>query len=69
MTDPERDLRSRPTVIRPFVLACATRNAKLAGSGINCLQRLIVTKALPNACLKDVLAALRDCSSLGTFSK
>lgn len=68
ITDPERDLRNRPSVIQPLVIACRSRNAKVAGSGINCLQRLVVTKALPKACLKDVLGAFRDCSSLGKLS-
>ena len=68
-TDPKRDLRNRPSVIQPLVLACRNRNAKVAGSGINCLQRLIVTNALPKACLEDVLGAFRDCSSLSTFSE
>ena len=64
-TDLERDLRCRPHFIRPFLLACNTRNPKIAGSAIVCLQRLIVTKGLPKESLGDALEAFRESSSLG----
>lgn len=57
-------MRCRPNFARPFLLACGTRNPKYAGSGIICLQRLIVSKALPDELLEGVLEALRECSSL-----
>lgn len=60
-----RDLRARPGFVRPFVVACATRNAKFATSAIVCLLRLIVTQALAKETLSDVLDALRECSTLG----
>lgn len=62
-----RDLKHRPFFVKPFLLACATRNPKLAGSGIICLQRLIVSSAFPNECLEELLEAFRECSSLGVF--
>ena len=60
-----RDLKSRPLFVKPFLLACSTRNPKFSGSAVACLQRLIVANALPTDTLSDVLNALRDSSSLG----
>lgn len=65
MADLERDLTRRPNFVRPFLLACATRNLKYAGTAISCLQRLVVTNGLAQETLKDVLDVLRECSSLG----
>ena len=50
--------------VKPFLLACGTRNPKFAGNAIACLQRLIVANALPQETLGDVLGALRECSTL-----
>ncbi len=50
--------------MKPFLLACSTRNAKFAGSGIIGLQRLVVSNALPKETLPEVLEAFRDCSNL-----
>ena len=61
----ERDLRRRPTIVKPFLIACGTRNSKLAGNAIVCLQRLVVCNGLPREALKDVLGALRDAGSIG----
>ena len=63
--DFERDLKSRPHFVRPFLLACNTRNPKIAGTAIVCLQRLVVTKGLRKESLWDALEAFRECSSLG----
>ena len=63
-SDPSRDLRCRPGFIRPFLLACSTRNPKFAGNAVVCLQRLIIGKGLPEDSLGDVLEALRECSTL-----
>lgn len=60
-----RDLKLRPNFVRPLLIACATRNPKYAGIGIASLQRLIASNGLPQETLKDVLAVLRECSSLG----
>ncbi|KAG8525599.1 uncharacterized protein KY384_009243 [Bacidia gigantensis] len=57
-------LRCRPAFVKPFLIACGTRNAKYAGNAAACLQRLIVTDALSRETLGDVVEALRDCSSL-----
>lgn len=54
--------------MRPFLLACGTRNAKYAGNAIICLQRLVVSNGLPKETLKEVLEAFRECSSLGMLS-
>lgn len=59
------DLRRRPHVVQPLVLACKTKNAKLALPGITCLQRLIVAGGIAETTLPDVLDALQECSSAG----
>lgn len=50
--------------MRPFLLACSTRNPKFAGSGIVGLQRLVVANALPKETLTEVLEAFRECATL-----
>ena len=65
VADLGRDLKRRPIFVRPFLLACASRNPKYAGTSIVCLQRLVVSNGLAHETLKDVLDVLRDCSSLG----
>ena len=64
MADLERDLKSRPGFVKPFLLACGTRNPKFAGSGVVGLQRLVVSNALPKETLREVLEAFRECSTL-----
>ncbi|KAH9844609.1 C-terminal region of Mon2 protein [Teratosphaeria destructans] len=59
------DLRSRPAFIDPFLIACETRNTKFAGSGVVCLQRLVISKGLPKQRLKDALDAFNACTELG----
>ncbi|KAJ5929460.1 hypothetical protein N7454_006410 [Penicillium verhagenii] len=58
------DLVRKPNFVEPFVIACHTRHAKLAGIGVICLQRLIASRALPSNRLKDVLAGLRETTNL-----
>ncbi|KAJ5814991.1 hypothetical protein N7474_006768 [Penicillium riverlandense] len=58
------DLARRPTFVDPFIIACHTRHAKLAGIGVICLQRLIASRSLPSARLKDVLEGLKDTTNL-----
>ncbi|KAJ5324518.1 hypothetical protein N7476_003118 [Penicillium atrosanguineum] len=58
------DLVRKPTFVEPFIIACHTRHAKLAGIGVICLQRLIASRSLPSQRLKDVLAGLRETTSL-----
>ena len=50
--------------MRPYLLSCASKNPKLAGTSISSLQRLIVASALAKETLKDVLDVLRDCTGL-----
>ena len=50
--------------MRPFLLSCASKNAKFAGTSIACLQRLVVCRGLATETLKDTLDVLRDCSGL-----
>ncbi|KAF2657532.1 hypothetical protein K491DRAFT_714379 [Lophiostoma macrostomum CBS 122681] len=58
------DLSRRPHFISPFLIACGTHNAKYAFTGIACLQRLSVSRALPRERLTEVLEALRESVSL-----
>ncbi|KAJ5679437.1 hypothetical protein N7462_007681 [Penicillium macrosclerotiorum] len=58
------DLVRKPTFVEPFIIACHTRHAKLAGIGVICLQRLIASQSLPSHRLKDVLAGLRETTNL-----
>ncbi|KAJ6014627.1 hypothetical protein N7540_009218 [Penicillium herquei] len=58
------DLVRKPTFVEPFIIACHTRHAKLAGIGVICLQRLIASRALPSFRLKDVLTGLRETTNL-----
>lgn len=54
------DLARRPHFVDPFVLACQSRNAKLAGSATACLQRLVASRAVAKERLEDVLNGYRD---------
>ncbi|KAL6717821.1 Endocytosis and vacuole integrity protein [Lecanora helva] len=58
------DLRSRSLFVKPFLLACSSRNPKFAGNGINGLQRLVVSNALPKDTLAEVLEAFQECTTL-----
>ncbi|KAI1616050.1 hypothetical protein EDD36DRAFT_121843 [Exophiala viscosa] len=59
------DLLRRPQFIDPFVLACKSKNAKLAISGTSCLQRLTASKAIARARLRELLDALHDAVASG----
>lgn len=59
------DLSRRPTFIEPFLIACGTRNVRFAGSGVSCLQRLVISRGLPKARLQDALDAFNACTDLG----
>ncbi|KAK5137373.1 hypothetical protein LTR08_008951 [Meristemomyces frigidus] len=63
------DLSRRPAFIEPFLIACETRNAKFAGSGVVCLQRLVISKGLPKTRLQDALDAFNACTGLGLDSQ
>ncbi|OGE48201.1 hypothetical protein PENARI_c031G07608 [Penicillium arizonense] len=58
------DLVRKPKFVEPFIIACHTKHAKLAGIGVICLQRLIASRSLPSSRLKDVLGGLRETTSL-----
>ncbi|KAJ0420134.1 hypothetical protein BJY00DRAFT_313350 [Aspergillus carlsbadensis] len=58
------DLVRKPRFVNPFILACHSRHAKLAGIGVVCLQRLVASKSLPSERLKDVLGGLKDITTL-----
>lgn len=59
------ELSQRINFVNPFIIACGTKNAKFTGIAIVCLQRLIVSKALPRSKLSPVLEALREATSAG----
>ncbi|KAH0544969.1 hypothetical protein FGG08_000895 [Glutinoglossum americanum] len=59
------DLSQRPNFLDPFLIACGTRNTKFTGIAVVCLQRLIVSRGLSKARLKEVLEAFREATSLG----
>ncbi|KAL1881341.1 Endocytosis and vacuole integrity protein [Diaporthe australafricana] len=60
-----RELSQKINFVNPFIIACGTKNAKFTGIAIVCLQRLIVSKALPRSKLSPVLEALREATSAG----
>ncbi|KAH8902090.1 endosomal peripheral membrane protein [Coniochaeta sp. PMI_546] len=59
------DLSQKLTFVNPFIIACGTKNAKFTGIAIVCLQRLIVSGALPRSRLSQVLEALQQATSAG----
>lgn len=59
------DLSQRPNFITPFLIACSSKNAKYTGNAIVCLQRLVVSRALPKSRLREVLEAFREATSAG----
>lgn len=59
------DLSRRPDFVEPFLLACATRTPKLAGTGVTCLQRLVVSQGLPKSRLGEAVEAFHACTDLG----
>lgn len=59
------DLSRRPAFPEPFLIACQTRNARFASSGVVCLQRLVISRSLARARLGEALDAFNACSDLG----
>ena len=59
------DLFRRLQFVDPFILACQSRNAKLASSAVVCLQRLAASKAIPRERLQDVVGACQEVTSYG----
>ncbi|SCU80784.1 LAFA_0C01134g1_1 [Lachancea sp. 'fantastica'] len=58
------DLLRHPDFVAPFVLSCASRNAKLTTIAMQCLQRLSGIRSVPNEKLQGVLNALMESSHL-----
>lgn len=58
-------LSNKPEFISPFLIACATRNAKFCASAIHCLQCMINMKGLPTDQLDKVLEAFKEATNLG----
>ncbi|EDO02258.1 hypothetical protein SS1G_04734 [Sclerotinia sclerotiorum 1980 UF-70] len=59
------DLTQRANFVTPFLIACGTKNVKFTGIAVVCLQRLVVSRALPRSRLREVLEALREATSAG----
>jgi Dimerisation and cyclophilin-binding domain of Mon2/Guanine nucleotide exchange factor in Golgi transport N-terminal len=59
------DLSRRSQFINPFLIACSSKNAKFATTGMSCIQRLVVSQALPKSRIKDVVEAMTECTNLG----
>ncbi|GAB7325523.1 hypothetical protein MBLNU13_g09528t1 [Cladosporium sp. NU13] len=59
------DLSRRSDFVEPFLLACATRIPKLAGTGVTCLQRLVVSQGLAKSRLGEAVEAFHACTDLG----
>lgn len=60
-----KDLSQRPNFVTPFLIACGTKNVKFTGIAVVCLQRLVVSRALPRSRLREVLEAFREATSAG----
>ncbi|PYH42130.1 putative endosomal peripheral membrane protein (Mon2) [Aspergillus saccharolyticus JOP 1030-1] len=58
------DLLRKPKFVNPFIIACHSRHAKLAGIGVICLQRLVASRSLPSERLKDVLSGLKETTNM-----
>lgn len=65
LTDNQIELSQKANFVNPFIIACGTKNAKFTAIAIVCLQRLIVTRALPRSKLNQVLEALMQASTAG----
>jgi hypothetical protein len=59
------ELAQHTNFVNPFIIACGTKNAKFTGIAIVCLQRLIVSRALPRTKLSQVLESLQQATSAG----
>ncbi|KAK3316002.1 hypothetical protein B0H66DRAFT_534264 [Apodospora peruviana] len=59
------ELAQHANFVNPFIIACGTKNSKFTGIAIVCLQRLIVSRALPRSRLSQVLESLQQATSAG----
>ncbi|KAK2791130.1 hypothetical protein FQN52_005086 [Onygenales sp. PD_12] len=60
-----KDLIRKPHFVKPFVIACRARHARLTAIGVICIQRLVASRALPPERLRDILDGLHETTSLG----
>ncbi|TPX66623.1 hypothetical protein SpCBS45565_g04327 [Spizellomyces sp. 'palustris'] len=54
------ELAKTDEALRPFIMSCETKNAKLVPTAVGCLQRLITHQAIPEASIMLVLKTLSD---------
>ncbi|CAL3963912.1 unnamed protein product [Diplocarpon coronariae] len=59
------DLSQRPNFVTPFLIACGNKNVKFTSIAVVCLQRLVVSRALPRSRLREVLEAFREATPAG----
>ncbi|KAI9094730.1 hypothetical protein DFS34DRAFT_242399 [Phlyctochytrium arcticum] len=55
-----QELSRTDDALRPFLMACETKNPKLVPIAVSCLQRLIAHQAIPEASIMGVLKTLGD---------
>ncbi|KAK6586344.1 hypothetical protein PZA11_001401 [Diplocarpon coronariae] len=55
----------RPNFVTPFLIACGNKNVKFTSIAVVCLQRLVVSRALPRSRLREVLEAFREATPAG----
>ncbi|KAI8363679.1 hypothetical protein B0O80DRAFT_492803 [Mortierella sp. GBAus27b] len=58
-------LSQNQDVLRPFLLACDTKNVKLVTISMGCLRELISHRAMPQSAIEVVLKTLNDIMSQG----
>ncbi|RCI02023.1 hypothetical protein CU098_003406, partial [Rhizopus stolonifer] len=59
------ELAKTEDALRPFVLACETKQIKLITIAIGCIQKLILFHAIPETSVRTILRTLTDISSQG----
>lgn len=57
----------KPQFVKPFILACETRHARLAAIGVANIQRLISSGALPHERLNAVIDGLHETVNLSSY--
>ncbi|KAI9884383.1 MAG: hypothetical protein M1823_003837 [Watsoniomyces obsoletus] len=57
------DLKRRLLFIKPFLLACGSKNAKYISIGVSCLQRLVMSRGLGKERVQEVVDALLEAIS------
>ncbi|CAR21079.1 Mon2p [Lachancea thermotolerans CBS 6340] len=58
------DLPRHPDFVTPFVLSCASKNAKLTSVSVQCLQKMSSVNCIPEDRIEDVLDAFIDSTHL-----